>query len=136
MWGFTQYEKSQVVGKSDAIRDALISLTIQDEEFRAAITAATGDKYRAIYRFDKWRETLAEVVGTGDVGARLFTAEVKRDLYMQSQQCAICGQTIHTIDDAEVDHVTPFSKGGATDIQNAQLVHRFCNRSKGAKNAL
>lgn len=133
MWGFTQYEKSQVVGKADAIRDALISLTIQDEEFRAAITAATGDKYRAIYRFDKWRETLAAVVGTGDVGARLFTAEVKRNLFMSSQQCAICSQTIHTIDDAEVDHVTPFSKGGTTDIQNAQLVHRYCNRSKGAK---
>lgn len=136
MWGFTQYEKSQVVGKADAIRDALISLTIKDEEFRAAITAATGDKYRAIYRFDRWRETLAEVIGTGDIGARLFTADMKRNMYQQSQRCAICSQTIHTIDDAEVDHVTPFSKGGATDIQNAQLVHRYCNRSKGAKTGL
>lgn len=135
MWGFTQYEKSQVVGKADAIRSALISLTIEDEEFRAAITAATGDKYRAIYRFDRWRETLAEVIGTNQAGPRLFDVDTKKVLFAQKPQCALCEQTIHTIDDAEVDHVDPYSKGGATEIENAQLAHRYCNRSKGAKSA-
>jgi 5-methylcytosine-specific restriction endonuclease McrA len=31
---------------------------------------------------------------------------------------------------AEVDHIVPFSQGGKTDISNAQLLHRHCNREK------
>ena len=35
-----------------------------------------------------------------------------------------------TIDDAEVDHILPYSKGGDTVLENAQLLHRHCNRAK------
>jgi 5-methylcytosine-specific restriction endonuclease McrA len=35
------------------------------------------------------------------------------------------------IEDAEVDHILPYSKGGKTEIENAQLVLRFFNRAKG-----
>ena len=44
--------------------------------------------------------------------------------------CSYCGNIILSIDDAEVDHIIPFSEGGATDISNAQLLHRHCNRVK------
>ena len=39
-------------------------------------------------------------------------------------------RAILDIDDAEVDHIVPFSQGGKTDISNAQLLHRHCNREK------
>jgi len=34
------------------------------------------------------------------------------------------------IEDAEVDHINPYSKGGKTTIDNAQLVLRYFNRAK------
>ena len=49
-------------------------------------------------------------------------------------KCAYCGQEILDISDAEVDHILAFSNGGETDINNAQLLHRHCNREKNANN--
>ncbi len=43
---------------------------------------------------------------------------------------SFCGQKILSIDDAEVDHIRPFSQGGETTLENAQLLHRHCNRVK------
>jgi 5-methylcytosine-specific restriction endonuclease McrA len=34
------------------------------------------------------------------------------------------------INDTEIDHIKPYSKGGETTFENAQLTHRHCNRSK------
>jgi 5-methylcytosine-specific restriction endonuclease McrA len=34
------------------------------------------------------------------------------------------------IEDAEVDHIIPFSKGGKTELSNGQITHRYCNRAK------
>lgn len=38
---------------------------------------------------------------------------------------------ILSIDDCEIDHIIPYDRGGPTEIENAQLLHRWCNRSKG-----
>ena len=48
-------------------------------------------------------------------------------------QCALCGSKIHSLAEAHLDHIIPFSKGGPSEEGNAQLVHRFCNSSKGNK---
>ena len=45
-------------------------------------------------------------------------------------RCEICGNIILNIDDCEIDHIIPFAKGGKTELSNAQIVHRFCNREK------
>jgi 5-methylcytosine-specific restriction endonuclease McrA len=62
---------------------------------------------------------------------RAFPTDLRHQLFQESPVCAICGQLIQDVNLAEVDHVVPFSKGGPTSAGNAQLVHRFCNRSKG-----
>lgn len=69
------------------------------------------------------------------VEKRLFDSRVKNDLWSQSEDhvCGICGQRILDAESAEVDHVVPFSRGGRTTIENAQLVHSVCNKSKGGK---
>lgn len=43
--------------------------------------------------------------------------------------CARCGAT----DDLEVDHVIPYSKGGAHEEDNFQCLCSKCNRRKGAQ---
>jgi 5-methylcytosine-specific restriction endonuclease McrA len=38
-----------------------------------------------------------------------------------------------TFEDAQVDHIHPWSKGGKTSFENARLICSSCNSSKGAK---
>jgi hypothetical protein len=47
--------------------------------------------------------------------------------------CPLCGLTIFTAAEAEVDHVVPVALGGAPyAASNQQLTHTHCNREKGA----
>lgn len=70
---------------------------------------------------------------------RTFSKEIKKELWDKQTKadgkvlCALCGQTIDSIDDAEVDHIKAWSNGGTTDIKNAQLVHKHCNILKSNK---
>lgn len=67
---------------------------------------------------------------------RAFSPEMKDGLYRkQSGLCAICGQNIdfERLGDgryAQIDHITPHSRGGRTSRDNAQLAHAECNREK------
>jgi 5-methylcytosine-specific restriction endonuclease McrA len=61
---------------------------------------------------------------------RIFPYSIKEQLFNQNPTCAISGQKILKIEDAEVDHIVPYSKGGETTLSNAQLVLRYFNRSK------
>lgn len=133
MWGFSQYEKRQIVPHIDAIRDAYIDLIQSDAEFRDSVTSATGDRSRVLYRFDAWRNRLKEIVDMESGERRGYSKEEKMTLYRSSRTCAICEQEIVEIDDAEVDHKIPYSAGGPTDMGNAQLTHRYCNRAKSGK---
>jgi 5-methylcytosine-specific restriction endonuclease McrA len=42
--------------------------------------------------------------------------------------CRWCGSQ----DELEIDHVIPFSRGGACTVENAQVLCGPCNRRKGA----
>jgi len=130
MWGFTQYEKRQIVPCADTIRDEFILLCNDDAEFKDAITQGTGDKSRTLYRFEAWRARLKTVVGSPASEQRSFEAQMRQSMFKSDPRCKICGQMIRSMDDCEVDHIMPYSKGGATDQSNAQLAHRHCNRSK------
>jgi len=47
----------------------------------------------------------------------------------KSHICHICRQRIHSLTEAEVDHIRAHSKGG----QTVSWAHRACNRLKGKK---
>jgi hypothetical protein len=132
MWGFTQYDKNLVMQSSDSIRSALVDLCVNDDNFKDSITAATNDRSRVNYRFITWKNTLDSILaGNMPHNKRLFSYELKVQMYARKQDCALCGQRVHTIDDCELDHIVPFSQGGLTVPENAQVTHRYCNRKKG-----
>jgi hypothetical protein len=131
--GFVNYEKYQIVPKADAIREALIQLMSENEKFIDSIEIATNDRQKVKKRFMIWFETLERIVGNPSNEIRIFPFSVKKKLFNEDQTCKLCEQQITDIDDAEVDHIIPYSEGGKTIIENAQLTHRYCNRKKNNK---
>ena len=72
---------------------------------------------------------------------RLFSVEQKQELLRLAEEageregehyaCAICGD-MFLPDELTCDHVKPWSKGGRTEVSNAQLLCRACNSKKSA----
>lgn len=52
------------------------------------------------------------------------------DLFKENPTCAICGNGIQHIDDAAVDHIEQYWRGGKTIPENARLTHRYCNLAR------
>jgi 5-methylcytosine-specific restriction endonuclease McrA len=80
-------------------------------------------------------DMLESIIGDPQYSQRTFSYSVKEQLFKENPYCAISGQKILAIEDSEVDHIVPYSKGGKTEISNAQLVLRYFNRAKSDKMA-
>lgn len=133
MYGFTQYDKHQIVPYADSIREELIYLMANDKEFIDSVIISTSAQSKVLTRFDKWRESLRNVVGFPKTEPRCFSTELKKELFERNNTCQICRQEIQTLDDAEVDHIEFYWRGGKTIPENARLVHRYCNRARGGR---
>jgi hypothetical protein len=67
--------------------------------------------------------------------SRSFSTD-ERNLMWHSnpdKECAICGKVIESYDEYDLDHKDAWDNGGATTLENAQIAHSSCNRSKGSK---
>ncbi len=133
LYTFGFYEKRQIVPIADAVREEFIDMSVNDPYFDQYVLT-TGDKPdRVRYRADVWRKRLDELVRVPAGEARGFSRDLKQKLHAASPACAICDQHIHDADDAEVDHVEHYWRGGRTIPSNARLVHRFCNHARGGR---
>lgn len=133
MVGFRNYSKNQVLAKADYIREAMLDLMINNDEFQTLIAYKTSDTQNVHRRFRTWLDTLEEIIGKDSYQQRIFSYSIKEKLFNENPYCAISGQRILAIEDAEVDHIIPYSQGGTTTIENAQLVLRYFNRAKKDK---
>jgi len=131
LFGFTMYDENQIIPNSDAIREELLWMMTHKEDFINAISGSgTDSKEKTLTRFDKWLSALKEIVGIPVTEPRTFSYQYKKQLWESNSTCARCGQRIQIIDDAEVDHVEQYWRGGKTIPSNARLTHRYCNRSR------
>lgn len=92
---------------------------------------------------------LGGCVDTKLLDVRVFDEAIKRAVYAQQTQhaeashtsnCPLCAlghdankSKIWKLSDMDADHVTAWSKGGATDIKNCQMLCKSHNRAKGNK---
>lgn len=133
MYSMAKEDKNQIYGNLDSIREALIDLMTNDNQFIDSIQISTSGLPAVTYRFDTWRNTLQKIVGVGVKEPRCFTHKLKEELFGADSVCAICGHKILKIDDSAVDHIEQYWAGGKTIPENARLTHRFCNWSRARK---
>lgn len=61
---------------------------------------------------------------------RAFDDDIKREVYeKQKGICPVCGNHFE-IEEMHADHITPWSKGGKTVVENCQMLCADCNRRK------
>jgi len=133
LYTFAFFEKRQIVPVADAIREEFLDVMSNDDTFVDYIGRTTDQPDRVRYRADTWRLRLDAAIAVPSGEARAFSRKLKVDLHAADPTCAICGQHIHLPDDAEVDHIKHYWRGGATIPENARLTHRHCNRKRGGR---
>lgn len=127
MYTFAKEDKNQVMQHIDEIREALIHLMSEDTEFINSILLATSSVQAVTKRFDIWRLTVQEIIGVGQREPRCFSMALKKEMFKKDPTCSICGNQIAHVDDAALDHIHQYWKGGKTVPENARLTHRYCN---------
>lgn len=69
-------------------------------------------------------------------GRRFFSQDEKAQLFELHHRCQYIGCKESNFTELEVDHITPWSKGGPTTLENAQLLCKKHNASKNDKEIL
>ena len=131
MCGFMEYNKRDVIPRSQEIKEAFLKLVTSNDKFIETIEIGTYGTAQVKLRMETWVGKLREVMGMPNDEKRLFTYEEKKRLFDQNNVCKLCGNKITYIEDAHVDHEKRFSEGGQTSLSNARLTHRYCNLKRG-----
>ncbi len=129
---FTKYDLAQITRGADAIFEEYVDLVSSDERWRDCVRRTTGDYTRLEYVFDTWNERLKLALSGAQPNdaTRLFSRELKDQMFRQRPTCSICGQRITLILDAVLDHDEHYWRGGRTVPENARLAHRHCNLTR------
>ncbi len=130
---FHDKNKNQVYATLDSLREGIIDLMTTNHDFIDAITLGTSEVSKVQKRFDLVRLLVDEILKESPSQVRCFSRRLKQDLFDSDPTCLICGQKITLVDDAAVDHITQYWRGGKTIPLNARLTHRFCNLSRPRK---
>lgn len=129
---FTDYDQGALTRSADSIVEEYLDLIATDTHWVNCVSTSTGSYDRISYTFKTWNERLEQVMENSEPNdsTRLFSRELKENLYRQSNVCKICKQQIVLIDDAALDHDKHYWRGGKTVPENARLVHRHCNATR------
>ena len=127
MYSFAKEDKNKTFQNLDSIKEALVILMTEDQEFVDSIELSTSSVQAVTTRFDKWRLTLQGILGVNQKEPRCFSYKLKEEMMAANPTCAICNQRIQSIDDAAIDHIKQYWTGGKTIPENARLTHRYCN---------
>lgn len=124
---------AKVQQAAEQIREMFLFTMLTDSELRDAMSKRTGGAAQTRIRWTRFRSLVDTAIDGTMVEPRFFDFEFRTRLWNRSHTCALCHNEIHTFEDATVDHKTPYSRGGKTVPENAQLAHRSCNARKNSR---
>ena len=127
MYSFAREDRNKVYQNLDAVKEALVFLMTEDQEFVDSIELSTSSVQAVTIRFDKWRSSLQTILGINQKEPRCFSFKLKEEMMAADPTCEICKQRILSADDAAIDHIKQYWVGGKTIPENARLTHRYCN---------
>jgi 5-methylcytosine-specific restriction endonuclease McrA len=126
---FANYDLGQITRRADSIYEEYLDLIVTDPQWVDRVRRATGEATRLQYAFDTWYSRLKAVLSSepANDSKRVFTRQLKKEMYDADPTCALCGQKVSLIDDAALDHDKEYWRGGRTVPENARITHRLCN---------
>ena len=132
---FADHRLGEITKNADRIYEEYLDLISEDNQWVDYVRRATGEASRLDYVFETWRRRLEEILRDEGTGGwkRSFSRQLKKELFDQSRTCAICNNEIKLLDDAVIDHVKHYWRGGKTLPENARLAHRYCNLERGGR---
>lgn len=126
-----EYHKSSISSEEQE-RHRILYQQAQEEREKASIAERIKEKYR---RQQLEKIVRQELIDSGElfgeqpkrppIPREIVDAVYKRD----GGRCVFCGST----QNLQLDHIIPFSKGGATTLDNMQLLCQKCNIEKSNK---
>lgn len=128
---FIKYRKEMKGLKWGTLYNKYHHIDFAPQKLEAQIAELMKDEYDEI----TCKKGIYEYVLSGDercLSIRAFKDSEKRAVYERQRGiCPKCGKHFE-LDEMEADHITPYSKGGHTTIENCQMLCRDCNRRKSA----
>ena len=132
---FSLFPKKDIIKHADEIRVAIQKLKSENKDYQDWVFAGTNASTRIRSRVNAVMDILNEITASNssrsEFQKRIFDPSLKAKLFYPGYICKYCGNQILSVDDCEIDHIIPFDLGGPTELENAQLLHKWCNRSKG-----
>jgi len=127
---FCLQDKNRVYAALDPLREGIIGLMVSDTDFMDSLQLFTSQESRVKLRFTTMQNCVDTTLQNYKSQPRLFSSKLKKELFEKDSSCAICHQQISDIDDAALDHIQQYGKGGQTVPENARLTHRYCNLAR------
>jgi hypothetical protein len=115
---------------AEQMRELYVLFLLTQPEIRLAISRQPAGTAATKLRWTRFKTRVQEILDGTIVEPRFFALEFRRQLFQNDPSCKICGNQIHVFEDSTVDHKHPYSRGGRTIPENAQLAHRSCNAQK------
>jgi 5-methylcytosine-specific restriction endonuclease McrA len=121
---------AKVQAAAEQIRELYVFYLLTQPKIRLAISRRPASKEATKVRWTGFRDEVQNILDNIQLEPRFFTYEFRRQLFQKGTICQICKNEIHLLEDSTVDHIQPYSRGGKTSPDNAQLAHRSCNARK------
>jgi hypothetical protein len=126
---FPEYRREMKGQKWGLLYNQYKDVDFDPQELEEKIAKLMKDEYDEITS----KKGIYEYVLSGDercLSIRAFRNNEKRTVYeRQGGKCKKCGKDCN-IKEMEADHITPYSRGGHTTLENCQMLCRDCNRRK------
>ena len=120
----------KVQAAAEQIRELYVFHLLTQPQVRMAISRQPAGTAATKLRWTGFKTQVQTILDGTNVEPRFYTYEFRRQLFQTDPSCKLCGNQIHVFEDSTVDHKHPYSRGGRTVPENAQLAHRSCNARK------